>query len=202
MYQLYFNPPISSWSLRIWILLKELNVPFEPKIVRYLEDLDKQREQFKAFSPTAKIPVLYANGSVIWDSLAIVEFIAESYPQVWAKDKMARAWSRSACAEMHSGFEYLREICGFNPLARTPLLDVPQELKRELIRLNELLGQGLSQFGGEYLAGKNFTAVDAFFVPVMIRFETYALHRYFSQPVLAYQRRILGLNTLKEWLAM
>ena len=71
MYQLYVNPPKSSWSLRPWILLKVLNIPFEQKIVRYLDDLTKQREQFKAFSPTSKIPVLYMEKHVIWDSLAI-----------------------------------------------------------------------------------------------------------------------------------
>lgn len=202
MYQLYFNPPKSSWSLRVWVLLEELNIPFEPKIVRYLTDLDEQRQQFKQFSPTAKIPVLYVEGLVIWDSLAITEFIAENYPQVWTEDKIARAWSRSSCAEMHSSFENLRNICDFNPLARTPLTHVPQDLERELFRLNELLTQGLSQFDGEFLASKRFTAVDAFFVPVMIRIETYGLHRYFSPLVLKYQKKIMNLSSLQKWFAM
>lgn len=202
MYQLYFNPPKSSWSLRVWILLKELNIPFEPKIVRYLADHNLQRQQFKTFSPTAKIPALHADGQIIWDSLAITEFVAESYPQVWAADKIARAWSRSACAEMHSGFEHLRNICDFNPLARTPLANVSQALEQELERLNELLQQGLNQFRGNFLAGENFTAVDAFFVPVMLRIETYGLQRYFGEQVLAYQGKILSRETLKIWLAM
>ncbi|KAE9533393.1 glutathione S-transferase [Ursidibacter arcticus] len=202
MYQLYFNPPKSSWSLRVWILLKEMNIPFESKIVRYLDDINEQRQQFKHFSPTAKIPVLYANGLAIWDSLAIIEFVAESYPQVWEKDSIARAWSRSACAEMHSGFKNLRNICDFNPLAHTPLANIPQALEQELARLNELLQQGLDQFNGNFLAGENFTAVDAFFVPVMLRIETYGLHRYFSEKVLAYQRRMLMLENLKVWLAI
>ncbi|QIM63542.1 glutathione S-transferase [Pasteurellaceae bacterium Orientalotternb1] len=202
MYQLYFNPPKSSWSLRVWILLKELNIPFEPKIVRYLDDLNLQRQQFKHFSPTAKIPALHTDGQIIWDSLAITEFVAESYPQVWVEDKIARAWSRSACAEMHSSFEHLRNICDFNPLVRTPLANVPQALELELARLNELLQQGLNRFRGNFLAGANFTAVDAFFVPVILRIETYGLHRYFSEQVLAYQRRILELGNLKAWLAM
>ncbi|VTU05758.1 Dichloromethane dehalogenase [Actinobacillus porcinus] len=200
MYQLYFNPPKSSWSLRIWILLKELNISFEPKIVRYLDDLNEQHKQFKNFSPTAKIPVLHANGVIIWDSLAITEFLAESYPQIWAEDKIVRAWSRSACAEMHSGFEHLRNICNFDPLAHTPLTEVPRVLELELERLNELLQQGLIQFGGNFLAGERFTAVDAFFVPVMLRIRTYDLHRYFSPQVLKYQDRILSLETLKMWL--
>ncbi|MGX2957299.1 glutathione S-transferase [Ursidibacter arcticus] len=202
MYQLYFNPPKSSWSLRVWVLLKQLNIPFEPKIVRYLDDLSKQRQQFNAFSPTSKIPVLYANGQAIWDSLAITEFVAERYPQVWACEPTARAWSRCACAEMHSGFEHLRNICDFNPLARTPLAEVPTELGQELARLDQLWQQGLTQFGGSFLAGENFTAVDAFFVPVVLRIETYGLHRYFSQQTLEYQRKLLALASVKEWLKM
>lgn len=166
MYQLYFNPPKSSWSLRVWVLLKELAIPFEPKIVRYLDDLSEQRQQFKAFSPTSKIPVLHADGVVIWDSLAIIEFLAESYPHVWAQDKATRAWSRSACAEMHSGFENLREMCDFAPLARKPLQEMPAVLSQELTRLNQLLEEGLTAFGGTFLAGDCFTAVDAFFCPL------------------------------------
>nr|WP_230397209.1 glutathione S-transferase N-terminal domain-containing protein [Pasteurella multocida] len=83
MYQLYFNPPKSSWSLRVWVLLKELAIPLSLNCT-LLDDLSEQRQQFKAFSPTSKIPVLHADGVVIWDSLAIIEFLAESYPHVWA----------------------------------------------------------------------------------------------------------------------
>ncbi|MDP9500151.1 glutathione S-transferase [Bisgaard Taxon 45] len=202
MYQLYFNPPKSSWSLRVWVLLKELNIPFEPKIVRYLDDLSEQRQQFKAFSPTSKIPVLHADGLVIWDSLAIIEFLAESYPQVWAEDKVARTWSRSACAEMHSGFEHLREMCDFAPLARKPLQEIPAVLSQELARLNQLLEEGLTAFGGAFLAGDRFTAVDAFFLPVMARIETYALHQYFSPQVLAYQKMLVNSVSFKAWLTL
>lgn len=201
MYQLYINPPKSSWSLRPWILLKVLNIPFEQKIVRYLDDLSEQRTQFKNFSPTSKIPVLNVNGNVIWDSLAIVEFIAEDYPQVWAEEKFARAWSRSACAEMHSGFEQLRSICNFDPLNRIQLEHIPLELEQELHRIDELWQDGLTQFQGKYLAGNQFTAVDAFFVPVALRIETYGLHHYFSQPSHNYQKQLLALPALKEWLS-
>lgn len=200
MYQLYINPPKSSWSLRPWILLKVLNIPFEQKIVRYLDDLAEQRTQFKNFSPTSKIPVLNVNGNVIWDSLAIVEFIAEDYPQVWAEEKFARAWSRSACAEMHSGFEQLRSICNFDPLNRIQLPHIPPELEKELQRIDELWQQGLSSFGGAYLAAEQFTAVDAFFVPVALRVETYGLHQYLCDTSLAYQKRLLALPALQEWL--
>lgn len=200
MLQLYFNPPKSSWSLRVWILLKTLNIPFEPKIVRYQSDLNAQRQAFQQFSPTAKIPVLVDNGHTVWDSLAITEYVAEIYPQVWADDKIARAWSRSACAEMHSGFNILREICDFQPLERIALAEIPTELANELSRIDQLWQEGLNRFAGNFLAGEQFTAVDAFFVPIALRIETYGLHRYFSKKSLAYQRRLLALPQLKTWL--
>ncbi|QHB17407.1 glutathione S-transferase N-terminal domain-containing protein [Mannheimia pernigra] len=200
MLQLYFNPPKSSWSLRVWILLKTLNIPFEPKIVRYQSNLNAQRQQFQQFSPTAKIPVLVDNDHTIWDSLAITEYVAESYPQVWTEDKAARAWSRSACAEMHSGFNVLREICDFRPLDRITLADIPDELVHELTRLDVLWQEGLNRFASNFLASEQFTAVDAFFVPIALRIETYSLHRYFSEESLVYQRRLLALPELKMWL--
>lgn len=202
MYQLYFNPPKSSWSLRVWILLKELSIPFEAKIIRYLADLTEQRQQFRAFSPTAKIPVLHADNMIIWDSLAITEFVAENYPQVWAEDKVARAWSRSACAEIHSGFENLRHICDFKLLERITLAKIPETLEQELARINQLWEQGLAQFGGKFLAGNHFTAVDAFFVPVALRIESYGLQDYFSKQSLEYQQRLIALASVQEWLAM
>lgn len=198
--QLYINPPRSSWSLRPWILLKTLGIPFEEKVVRYLDDKAAQRSQFQVFSPTAKIPVLVDNEITIWDSLAIIEYVAESYPQIWATGKVARAWSRSACAEMHSGFSTLRNICDFKPLERLTLTDIPTELADELARIDQLWEEGLTRFGGKFLSGEQFTAVDAFFVPIALRIETYGLHRFFSKPSLAYQRQLLALPALSEWL--
>lgn len=200
MYQLYINPPKSSWSLRPWILLKMLNIPFEQKIVRYLTDLNLQRQQFSRFSATAKIPVLYDNGLQIWDSLAIVEYIAEDYPQVWSQDKKVRAWSRSICAEMHSGFENLRNICDFKPLEKSTLTNIPQALESELKRLNAIFSQGLQLFGGQYLAGAKFTAADAFFLPVAARIQTYGLEHYFDENVQVYLQKMLALPIYQEWL--
>ncbi|OOF70264.1 glutathione S-transferase N-terminal domain-containing protein [Rodentibacter caecimuris] len=200
MFTLYVNPPNSSWSLRVWILLKQFNVPFKQINVVYLDDKAVQQKQFRAFSPIAKIPVLHYQDHIIWDSLAIVEFISEHYPHIWAQDWQARAWSRSACAEMHAGFQHLRNICDFRPLDQVELADIPAGLVAELARLDELWQQGLARFGGEYLASNRFTAVDAFFVPVALRIETYGLQRYFSSASLSYQRCLLKLTSLTEWL--
>ncbi|BFU60544.1 MULTISPECIES: glutathione S-transferase family protein [Rodentibacter] len=200
MFKLYVNPPKSTWSLRVWILMKQLNIPFEQVNVHYLQDKILQRQHFLQFSPTGKIPVLEHNGMTVWDSLAIIEYLAEIFPQVWAKDKSARAWSRSACAEMHSGFEQLREICDFSPLERLKTPSISTALAQELARLDQLWRQGLSQFGSDFLTGEAFTAVDAFFVPIALRIETYSLQNYFSRQCLDYQQRLLRLKSLPEWL--
>ncbi|QIW15644.1 glutathione S-transferase [Pasteurellaceae bacterium RH1A] len=200
--QLYINPPKSSWSLRVWALCRQLNIPIETKIVRYLADKDAQRQQFLVFSPTAKIPVLHHEGRTIWDSLAIVEYLAEDFPAIWPQDKTARAWARSACAEMHAGFALLREICDFKPLERIQLTEISPELKKELARLDQLWQEGLSRFGGPFLAGNDFTAADAFFLPVAGRIETYGLEAHFSPQSLAYQQTLLALPAYQAWLKL
>ena len=200
MYKLYFYSPFSSWSLRPWILLKELNIPFEEMAVAFLQDKTEQRRLLAEFSPTAKVPVLQDGNLSVWDSLAIIEYVAEDYPQVWSQDRIARAWSRSACAEMHSGFEQLRSICHYDPLKRIKLTEIPTALFNEIQRMDQLWQEGLNRFGGPYLAGQRFTAADAFFVPVVGRIETYGLHQYLSQQALAYQQQILTLPTLQQWL--
>lgn len=199
MYRLFVSAPLSSWSLRPWILLKELAIPFETKQLRYELDAVKRHESFAQVSPTAKVPCLYHDGEVIWDSLAIMEYIAEDYPQVWAEDKKARAWSRSACAEMHSGFSALREVCGFNPLEDVPLASIPDAVQTDLRRINQLWEEGLARFGGPFLAGNRFTAVDAFFVPVASRIATYHLESMLNPLALVYQQRLLALPSFAVW---
>ena len=199
MYQLYFYAPYSSWSFRPWILLKTLNIPFVEQQLPF-EDKAELHRQLAQHSPTAKVPVLQQGEQKIWDSLAIIEYIAEDYPQVWAENKIARAWSRSACAEMHSGFPALREICSFAPKDNIPLASIPEELAKELQRLNQLWKEGLTRFQGNYLAGSQFTAVDAFFAPVVGRIETYGLQRYLDPENLAYFQRIKSLPSYQAWL--
>ena len=95
------NKNYSSWSLRPWILLRELGIPFIERLTPFDE---KSSDTFKTFSPTGKVPCLVDGETVIWDSLAIAEYVAEDHPQVWPADRIARAWARSASAEMHSSF--------------------------------------------------------------------------------------------------
>lgn len=143
------------------------------------------------------VPVLEDGGTTIWDSLAIVEYVAEEHPEVWPEDKKARAWARSACAEMHAGFSALRNECGMNCSLRVDQHSRSEALQAELARLDRLFCDGLSRFGGPFLAGSHFTAVDAFFAPVVFRVRTYDLE--LSELSSEYVQHMLELRGMRAW---
>ncbi|GAB7204948.1 hypothetical protein OS31_19000 [Dickeya oryzae] len=164
MYQLHIaNKNYSSWSLRPWILLKTLDIPFEEILTPFAPA--PVQTAFKTFSPTGKVPCLVDDGITVWDSLSITEYLAEDVPAVWPQDKAARAWARSAAAEMHSGFNALRNQCSMSCGVRVELHAITPELQRDIDRLNQLWQEGIARFGGPFLAGAQFSAVDAFFRP-------------------------------------
>ncbi|MGM3181593.1 glutathione S-transferase family protein [Dickeya oryzae] len=174
MYQLHIaNKNYSSWSLRPWILLKTLDIPFDEILTPFAPT--PVQTAFKTFSPTGKVPCLVDDGITVWDSLSITEYLAEDVPAVWPQDKTARAWARSAAAEMHSGFNALRNQCSMSCGVRVELHAITPELQRDIDRLNQLWQEGIARFGGPFLAGAQFSAVDAFFAPVVFRAQTYAL---------------------------
>ncbi|WP_443089584.1 glutathione S-transferase [Xenorhabdus sp. Sc-CR9] len=144
------------------------------------------------------VPCLIDGDIPVWDSLAIVEYIAEDYAQAWPSDKTARAWARSAAAEMHAGFATLRNICTMNCLIRTELNEVTLELQSDIDRVDALWSEGLTKFGGEWLAGDQFTAVDAFYAPVVFRAQTYGLK--FSPVSQRWIDRMLKLPAMVEWM--
>ena len=190
------NKNYSSWSLRPWILLRELGIPFSERLTPFD---DRQPSQFRSFSPSGKVPCLVDGDTVIWDSLAITEYVAETYPQVWPTDRVTRAWARSAAAEMHSGFAVLRNACGMNCGIRVKLNSVPPALLADWARVDELWCDGLSRFGGPFLAGDRFTAVDAFYAPVAFRVQTYAPD--LSTKALDYAQRLRTLSSMRAWYA-
>lgn len=193
MYTLWIaNKNYSSWSLRPWVLMRALGVPFEEKVVFFGTGVD-----FKGFSPTGKVPVLVDGATTVWDSLAIAEYVAERHPGVWPADPTARAWARSAAAEMHSGFATLRRMCSMNVGCRVVLNGIPPDLARDVARVGALWSEGLARFGGPFLAGAAFTAVDAFFCPVAYRVRTYGLS--LPDPAAAYARRLIDLPAMREW---
>ncbi|MDX7987805.1 glutathione S-transferase family protein [Xenorhabdus sp. 12] len=199
MYTLWIaNKNYSSWSLRPWVLLKTLGIPFSEQLSSF-EDGKSSYEKFRAFSPTGMLPCLIdGNKDIkIWDTLAIAEYIAEDYAQVWPSDKTARAWARSAAAEMHSGFTVLREVCPLNCILSTQLNEITPELQSNIDRIDELWSEGLTKFGGEWLAGDQFTAVDAFYAPVALRAQIYGLK--FSAISQKWIDRILQLPAIIEW---
>ncbi|OSM96898.1 MULTISPECIES: glutathione S-transferase family protein [Lonsdalea] len=197
MYQLYIaNKNYSSWSLRPWVLLQELNIPFEETLVPFSPGISQPA--FKTFSPSGKVPCLVDGDLTVWDSLAITEYLAERHADVWPGDAAARAWARCASAEMHSGFSTLREVCGMNCGIRVTLHEITPALQRDLERLNQLWEEGLTRFEGPFLAGAQFSAVDAFYAPVVFRIRTYGLP--LTPLATQYYTTLLALPAMQQWL--
>lgn len=197
MYQLYIaNKNYSSWSLRPWSLLTALNIPFQETLTPFTSAA--AQPAFKVFSPTGKVPCLVDGDVTVWDSLSIVEYLAERHPGVWPQDAKARAWARSAAAEMHSGLGALRSQCGMNCGVRVKLPAIDAALQGDIDRVDALWQQGLERFGGPFLAGSAFSAVDAFFAPVVFRFQTYGLP--LNAVAEGYQRRMLSHPALQQWM--
>jgi glutathione S-transferase len=194
MYELVItNKNYSSWSLRAWVLMRELGIAFRERLV----PLPDHMRNFDPGTPSGKVPCLIDGERVVWDTLAITEYLAERHPGVWPGDAGARAWARCAAAEMHSGFTGLRSRCGMSCGVRAKLREVPADLARDVARIDALWSQGLAAHGGPFLAGTAFTAVDAFFCPVAFRVQTYGLS--LSEPAAAYARRLLALPSMVDW---
>jgi len=160
-YTLYIaNKNYSSWSLRPWLILRELAIPFEEKTAIF--ESDSNWDAFIQFSPAGKVPCLHAGHTIVWDSLGITEYLAERHSGVWPTDSDARSWARCAAAEMHSGFTTLRSTCPMHIGFRIQMTTLSAAFQRDIERLQQLWGEGLQRFGGPYLAGEKFTAIDAF----------------------------------------
>ncbi len=197
MYEIYVaNKNYSSWSLRPWLLMREAGIEFKEHFVAFGGPAWKD---FLELSPSGKIPCLVDGATLVWDSLAIAEYLAERHRGVWPQETRARAWARSAAAEMHSGFIELRNRCSMSCGVRLRLKETPPALKRDIARLETLWSDGLERFGGPFLAAGSFTAVDAFFAPVAFRVQTYGLE--LSPQAAAYVQRLLQLPAMRQWYA-
>lgn len=196
MYRLHIgNKNYSSWSLRPWVLMQTLGIPFEESVTPFAPA--GAPNPFRSFSPSGQVPCLIDGGRAIWDSLAITEYLAERHPTVWPADDVARAWARCATAEMHAGFRHLRTQCSMNCGVRVSLDSVSPGTLADLARIDALWNEGLGRFGGPFLTGTQFTAVDAFYAPVAFRIQTYTLP--LSQNALDYASRLLALPAMKAW---
>jgi len=198
MYTLYIaNKNYSSWSLRAWGLLRELELPFKEQLLPFGEA--PRWCAYGKISSSGKVPCLVDGEYAVWDSLAIAEYLAERHRAVWPADSMARAWARSAAAEMHSGFNELRSSCSMSCGIRVQLNHMPAALERDIARIGALWNDGLRRFGGPFLAGRAYTAVDAFFAPVAFRIQTYGLD--LDSASASYAARLLQLASMREWYA-
>lgn len=196
MYLLYIaNKNYSSWSLRPWALMRAQGIAFTERQVPF-GNLPGQPD-FRSFSPSGNVPCLIDGDIVVWDSLAIAEYLAERHPGVWPEDAAARAWARSASAEMHSSFGNLRNLCGMSCGVRAVLKARPAGLERDIARIGEIWNEGLERFGGPFLAGGRFTAVDGFFAPVVFRALTYGLD--FGARANDYVALMLAQPAMRDW---
>ena len=198
MYILHIgNKNYSSWSLRPWVLMRTLDIPFEERLTPF--PAGPSFDFYRAFSPNGRVPCLVDDGWTVWDSLGIVEYLAERHQGVWPADARARAWARSAAAEMHSSFTALRNDCPMSCGVRVALAPMSDALRHDIFRLGDLWNDGLSRFGGPFLAGDRFTAVDAFFAPVAFRAQSFGL--VFEGAAASYPKRLLDLPAMREWYA-
>ncbi len=195
MYTLHIgNKNYSSWSLRAWILMRERDIAFTERLHVFGSGFNAREE---ARSPAGKVPCLWDGERVVWDSLAIAEYLAERHPGVWPQDPGERAWARCAAAEMHSGFAALRSDCAMNCGVRMRLQAGSDALAHDIARVDALWREGLARSGGPFLCGAEFGAVDAFYCPVAFRWQTYGFP--LSAPARAYAERLLALPGMRAW---
>ena len=195
------NKNYSSWSMRPWILLRQAGIPFEEVQLKFADKnggltvvgIDK-------YSAAGKVPVLLIDGEPVWDSLAICETVAEMFPDkhLWPAAPEARRVARSICAEMHSGFQNLRGKMPMNIRGRHPGKGMTPEVQKDIDRIVALWSDCRDRFGGagSLLFGK-FTVADAFYTPVVMRFQTYGVK--VPQVAQEYCEAVKALSAVKEW---
>ena len=207
MLKLYIgNKNYSSWSMRPWVLLRQADIAFEEIIVRFdsFDSSSSFKQTMADVTPVGKVPALVDDGFVVWDTLAITEYVAEKFPAkaLWPQGMQARARARSICAEMHSGFGALRSACPMNieaELATVGALvwrDKPA-VRTDVARIVAMWSELLEQSKGPMLFGE-FTAADAHFAPVAMRLRTYALP--VPPEITAYIDRLCALHGVKAWM--
>lgn len=194
------NKCYSSWSLRPWLLMKVLGVPFTEAVVPL--DTPEFRSTVDAISGAGKVPVIEDGGLTVWDSLAIAEYLADRFPDkaVWPADPAARAHARCISAEMHSGFTALRSACPMNLGKRFAQRDRGAAVEKDVARITGLWREARARFGaaagGPFLYGA-FTAADAMYAPVVTRLDTYSIA--VEDEARAYMATVLSMPAFVEW---
>ena len=192
------NKCFSTWSLRVWIALRHLDIPFEETLIRLRQP--ETKANIRALARADKVPCLHHGQTVVWESLAILEYLADLFPEkkLWPGDRDARAVARALSAEMHSGFKDLREAWGMN-LRRTKRpkpLEGPA--RDQAHRIEDYWHRLRGRHGGPFLFG-HFTIADAMFAPVVSRFDIYGGD--LAPDTRAYCDVILSTEAMKQWYA-
>ena len=190
----------SSWSLRPWILMRALDIPFTDEVIPMRQPDSKAR--MLARGPTGKCPVLIDGEVTVWESLAIIEYLADKFPDkaIWPRDAKAKAHARSAANEMHAGFQALRVACPMNLTKRFARKDHGPEVAENVARIEALWREARSRFGaatGQPFLYGAFGAADAMYAPVVTRFDTYQLEA--APDTRAYMDAVLKLPAFVEW---
>ena len=200
------NRNYSSWSLRAWLALKSTGLDFDEEMVAL--DLDDTRARLQSYSPAGRVPVLFvhrgdpARELMVWDTMAIIEYIAEQYPSAhgWPGDISARAVARAVSAEMHSSFMGLRSEMPMNIRAEGRQIEPSEGCRKDIARILEIWADCRAQFGqdGPFLFG-NLSAADAVFAPIVSRFKTYGVEM--DQVTAAYADAVWNGEDMKWWRA-
>ncbi len=188
------NRNYSSWSLRPWLLLTILGIPFEDRMVSFTKP--DNYDDFRTFSATGQVPLLLDGDQAVPDSLGIALYLADRHAGVFPEGAAARSFAQGVVAEMHGGFGHLRNDCTMNVGVRVTPKPMSTGLQRDVARVREILEAGLAQFGGPWLAGAGFSAADAFYAPVAFRIRTYGLEVGKGQ---AWVDHILAHPAMQDW---
>ena len=198
------NRAYSSWSMRGWLALKQAGLEFEELVVPLFDEAWEKRREGDEFAPSlGKVPILWDEECVVWDSLAIIEFCADRVgrDRFWPEEESARAMARSMAAEMHSGFSAIRRELPFNVRKNFGSVALSNEVEAEVVRILNLWAQARARFGGtgEYLFGE-WSAVDIMYAPVVTRFVTYGV----AVPPFAatYMDAVLHRADIVEWIEL
>jgi len=193
------NKNYASWSLRAWLALKATGEPFAEEVIPLYQPASK--ETLLKYSPSGRVPALHHRDTVVWDSLAICEYLAEAFPAagLWPEDAAARAMARAISAEMHSGFQALRSQHPMNVRSSFPGRDITPEAQADINRVMAIWRTARARYGeghGDFLFG-HFTIADAMYAPVVSRFRTYRfdLEREASD----YCDALASLPAMLEW---
>ena len=197
MYTLYLgNKNYSSWSLRGWFAMKLTGAPFREVAVQLVDG--GRNPKNKAFSPSGWVPALHDGETVVWDTMAIAEYLAERHPGLWPADPAIRAWARSVAAEMHSSFQALRNDMTMCVRERVDVRPWSPEHAADIARIEEIWSEGRRRHAqlGPFLCGE-VSLADAFYAPVAFRFQTYAVHPQGAAG--EYLRTLLAHPFMREW---